>query len=246
VREWVLFLYFPKFQGTFWKALVLSDFGLDASTPGIKSVATLFFEYKLRLGSPVNFFYEEACISANTARMMTRFGYGEDSRVQKLYSWLLEDQRENGGWNVEQAAAGSIAVSEPLAALAALPRAKRTPRMKRAIERGADFYLERKLFQEGRRPPRDWYWFRYPNHYYYDILVGLDVLTQLGYGGDRRLRPALQILRKKRRGDGTWLMERSPPDSQKPKPLVIEPQGRPSKWLTLKALRVLKRVEGAD
>jgi hypothetical protein len=254
VSEWVDFLYFPPFLSTNWRALVLSDFGLDATNPRIKKIADLIFEYKLRRGSPFNFFYEEACISANTARMMTRFGYAEDIRVRKLFDWLLEDQREDGGWNCSQGTPGTLDVWEPLAAFAALPKAKRSAKMEEAISRGAEFYLERKLLEEG-RPYAPWLRLHYPNHYFYDVLVGLDVLTQLGFGGDRRLAPALKILMEKRRSDGTWLMDRSHPDlgagttihpdKKKIKPLVIEEPGQPSKWITLKALRVLKRVEDA-
>jgi len=251
VKEWIDFLYFPVFGATNWKALVLSDLGLDATNPRIKRIANLLFEYKLRLSSPFNFFHEEMCISANTARMLTRFGYADDPRVQRLYQWLIEDQRNDGGWNCSQGTPGTLDVWEPLAAFAALPKSKRSPKMEDAISRGAEFYLERKLFEEGRSYP-PWLRLHYPNHYYYDILVGLDVLTQLGYGGDRRLRPALQILSDRRRPDGTWLMDRLHPDigpktvihpsKEKIRPLEIEPAGRPSKWITLKALRVLKRV----
>src|SRR5207249_4039672 len=79
--------------------------------------------------------------------------------------------------------------------------------MERSISRGAEFYLERKLFEEGRRYA-PWFRFHYPTHYYYDVLVGLDVLTVLGYAGDRRLQPALRILREKRQSDGTWFLDR--------------------------------------
>ena len=254
MREWVDFLYHPPFLSTNWRALVLSDFGLDATNPRIKKIANNIFEYKLRLSSPFNFFHEEACISANTARMMTRFGYADDRRVRMLYEWLLEDQREDGGWNCSQGTPGTLDVWEPLAAFAALPKTKRSPKMEQSISRGAEFYLERALFKEG-RPYAPWLRLHYPNHYFYDILVGLDVLTELGYGGDRRLKPALEILLEKRRRDGTWLMEKSHPDlgpgmiihpdKRKIKPLVVELPGKPSKWITLKALRVLKRVEDA-
>jgi hypothetical protein len=254
VKEWVDFLYFPVFGATNWRALILSDFGLDSTDPRIAKIAELIFEYKLRLSSPFNFFHEEMCISANTARMMTRFGYADDPRVQKLYDWLIEDQRKDGGWNCSQDTPGTLDVWEPLAAFAALPKSKRSSRMEAAIARGAEFYLERQLFEEGRSYP-PWLRLHYPNHYYYDILIGLDLLTEFGYAGDRRLRPALKILEGKRRRDGTWLMDRLHPDigpgttihppKEKIQPLVIEEPGKPSKWITLKALRVLKRVEEA-
>ena len=254
VAEWVDFLYFPPYLATNWRALVLADLGLDSSDARIRKVADLMFEYKLHLGMPFNFFHEEACISGNTARMMTRFGYGEDRRVRKLFDWLIEDQREDGGWNCSQGTPGTLDVWEPLAAFAVVPAAKRSPPMQRAIARGAEFFLERKLFEEGRKYA-PWFRLHYPNHYYYDILVGLDVLTQLGFSSEPRLRPALDLLRQKRRRDGTWAIDRVHPDvgpgiqihrdPKKVKPLVIEPPGQPSKWITLKALTVLKRTEQA-
>jgi hypothetical protein len=253
LKSWIDFLYYPKFRSTNWRALVLADFGLDAKDPRIRKLADLFFEFKLRRGSPFNFYYEEACVVGNTARMLTRFGYADDLRVRKLYDWMLEDQRADGGWNCSQGTPGTLDAWEPLAALAAWPKAKRSPKMAAAIEKGAEFYLERKLLEEG-RPYAPWRRLHYPNHYFYDVLVGLNILTQLGFGGDRRLRPALKILNDQRRSDGTWAMELPNPDfgagqenhqDRKAKPLVIESPGRPSKWLTLQALRVRKRVEEA-
>lgn len=251
LKQWIDFLYYPKYLSTNWRALVLADFGLDSSDPRIRRIADRVFEYKLRLSSPFNFFHEEACIAGNTARMLTRFGFGEDSRVKKLFDWLIEDQREDGGWDCSPGTPGTLDVWEPLAAFASLPRSKRSAKMETSISRGAEFYLRRGLLNEG---PRYAPWLRlhYPNHYYYDFLVGLDVLTQLGFSGDRRLRPALTRLVEKRRSDGTWAIDRAHPDVLGPKaaqyrrgvtPLQIETPGEPSKWLTLKALRVLKRVE---
>jgi len=254
MREWVDFLYYPTYRATNWRALVLADLGLDRSTPGIRRLAENVFNYKLRLGSPFNFYHEEACIVGNTARMLTRFGYFDDPRVRKLYEWLIEDQRADGGWNCSQGTPGTLDVWEPLAALAAVPKRDRSPAIERAVANGVEFYLERRLFREG-PTYAPWLRFHYPNHYFYDLLIGLDLVTELGDAADRRLRPALEVLARKRRRDGTWLLERSHPDvgpgvtihpdPSKSKPLVIEAPGRPSKWVTLKALRVLKRVEAA-
>jgi hypothetical protein len=253
LKGWIDFLYYPKYHSTNWRALVLADFGLDASDPRIKRIADLLFEFKLRLSSPFNFYYEEACVAGNTARMLTRFGYADDFRVRKLFDWLLEDQRKDGGWNCSHGTPGTLDVWEPLAAFASLPKSKRSPKMEEAISKGAEFYLKRRLFHEG---PRYAPWLRlhYPNHYYYDILVGLDVITELGFAGDRRLQPALRLLREKRHRDGTWWIDCLHPDVLGPQaaqyrkgvtPLRVEEPGKPSKWLTMKALRVLKRVKGA-
>lgn len=248
--EWMDFLYYPKYGSTNWRALVLADIGLDSTDPRIRKLANVVFDYKLRLGSPYNYFYEEVCVVGNTARMMTRFGYGDDRRVRKLYDWLVEDQREDGGWNCSQGTPGTLDAWEALAAFACVPKPKRSPQMDRAIAKGAEFYLERKLFEEGRRYA-PWFRLHYPNHYYYDVLVGLDVVTQLGFATDRRLKPALRMLLEERQRDGTWILDKLHPDvvpstprgsrSKKAKPLVIEPPGKPSKWITLKALTVLRR-----
>ncbi|HYM39510.1 MAG TPA: hypothetical protein VEY12_05110 [Thermoplasmata archaeon] len=258
VREWVNFLRFPLYDSSIWKGIVLSDLGLTATEPRVRRFADRIFEYKLHLSSEVNLFTEEVCIVGNVARMLTRFGYGDDRRVRKLYDWMLEDQREDGGWNCSQGTPGTLDAWEPLAAYAALPSSKRPGTIERSISRGAEFYLERRLFHEGRRYA-PWFRFHYPNHYFYDILydilVGLDVITRLGFADDRRLGPALKILSEKRRPDGTWVLDAVHPDvepgagstslTKKYKRFTLEAPGEPSKWITLTALRVLKRVEDA-
>lgn len=254
VKEWVDFMYYPKYGSTNWIALALSDMGLDKSNHGIRKLAGAFFDYKLLLGSPFNFFHEEVCVAGNTARLMTRFGYSDDRRITRLFDWLIEDQRDDGGWNCEQGKGGTLDCWEALAAFAAIPSERRSPKMNESVQRGAEFYLSRQLFREGSKYP-PWLRFHYPNHYYYDILLGLDILTQLGFGGDKRLLPALEIVKKRRMRDGRWKMDRVHPDpnaraggkGSRPvaRPLVIEPEGGPSKWITLRALRVLKRAREA-
>jgi len=251
-KEYLYFLWFPEFSATIWSAIVLGDLGLTSADPRIRRLADRLFEYKLGLSSMINLYHEEMCAVGNTARTLTRFGYGDDPRVRRLYDWILDDQRADGGWNCSQGTPGTLERWEPLAALAALPRPQRSHRMEDAIARGAEFYLARRLCREGARYP-PWFRFHYPNHYFYDVLVGLDLLTRLGYQDDPRLAPALKVLRSKRRRDGTWAIDRANPDApasllhlhvKKVRPLQLEPPGRPSKWVTLSALRVLKRVEG--
>jgi len=254
--RWLSFLLRPGYVATNWRALVLSDLGLTSNDRRIGKVADLFFKYKLGLRSMINIYNEEVCIVGNTARMLTRFGYGEDFRVRKLYDRLVEDQNEDGGWNCFPGDKGTLDSWEALAAYAVLPKEKRTERINRSIERGVEFYLQRKLFDDGEKKYGPWFRFHYPVHYYYDILVGLDFVTKLGYADDRRLRPALKILNNKRWRDGTWRLDKVHPDRgagtgydpnlKNVKPFALEEAGKPSKWITLTALRILKRVEDAS
>ena len=150
---------------------------------------------------------------------------------------------------------GTLDCWEGLSAFAVLPRTKWTRRIKRSVEKGAEFYLKRELFKQGHRRYLPWLRFHYPVHYYYDLLVGLDVITSLGYADDKRLKPSLQILQRKRRTDGTWPLDAVHPDlgagagyrfTKRPRRFALERERRPSKWITLIALRVLKRVERAQ
>jgi hypothetical protein len=247
-------LYGPKYTATNWMALILSDLGMTGADPRVRKTAELFFREWMPDPPAESIFQDEVCIVGNTARMLTRFGYAEDQRVKKLFDRLVEDQKEDGGWHCFKSETGTLDCWEALAAYAALPRQKRTRRINRSIERGVEFYLQRRLFDDGERRYAPWFRFHYPIHYYYDILVGMDVITKLGYADDRRLKPALKILDEKMMRGGVWEIERHHPDlapgakyslRKKARRYVLEPEGRPSKWITLRALLVKKRVEEA-
>jgi hypothetical protein len=79
----------------------------------------------------------------------------------------------------------------------------------------------------------------FPWFYGYNILRGLDVLTKLGYVKDERLNDAVEVLLQKRQSSGAWILESAPIGRMQTN---IEAKGRPSKWVTLIALRVLKRL----
>jgi hypothetical protein len=124
-----------------------------------------------------------------------------------------------------------------------------------AVEKAAEYYLEKEMHVQGSRY-EPWYRFHYPVHYYYDLLVGLDFMTALGYGGDKRLGHAIAGLKRKRTPEGVWNLDAIHPDLEggaadwysahpkhAPTPFALEKVGEPSKMVTLRALTVLKRLE---
>jgi hypothetical protein len=254
LKDWIDFLRFPAYDSTIWQGMVLADLGLTTADPRIRRLADQVMGHHLRTSSPFNLYYEEVCIVGNVARMLTQFGAGDDRRVRRLYAWMLEDQRADGGWNCAADRPGTLDAWEALAAFSVVPKPARSAAMERAIARGAEFYLARGLMRQG-KPYAPWFRFHYPTHYFYDVLVGLDVVTRLGHAGDRRLRPALKLLDEKRRRDGTWAMDRIHPDEvPRPKrgadgksirPLALERAGARSYWITLTALAVQQRVREA-
>src|SRR5213594_1936115 len=243
-------LYRPKYVATNWRLLVLADLGLTRKTPRVAKAVGLFLRRFSGPSGDLGGRGGEVCFTGNALRMLARFGYRKDPRTGAAIDWLVRHQKKDGGWHCFRSRTGTLDCWEALAGFAALPPETRTPPVLRAIERGAEFYLQRRLFREGPTPYRPWFRLHYPVHYYYDILVGLDVLTSLGYGNDPRMGPALDRLEARRNRDGRWNMDALHPDTEDPAyqfrgpfyPLGLEVPGRPSRWITATALTVLKRA----
>ncbi len=246
-------LYWPKYTSTNWMLLILSDLGLTKADPRIAKACDLWIE---RFAKEDGGFSMEGskkghlCIVGNTARALVRFGYADHPKVRSAFEWLVANRDKNGGWSC-YGSGRNLDSWEGISAFAVYPRQKWTEGMKRAVELGAEFYLQRELHQQGAEY-RPWYRFHYPVHYYYDLLVGLDFMTALGHGNDPRLQHALGVLKEKRRPDGKWNLDAVHPDLEgkmaeyyaKPKyaPVAFEKPGEPSKMITLKAMQVLRRV----
>jgi hypothetical protein len=250
-------LYQPKYLSTNWMLLILSDLGLSKSDRGISKACELWIK---AFAKPDGGFGMDGaksshlCVVGNTARALVRFGYADHPRVRSAFEWMVKNSAEKGGWSCF-GSGRNLDSWEPLSAFAVYPRQKWTKGMKQVVEKGAEFFLERELHLQGDHY-EPWYRFHYPNHYYYDLLVGLDFMTALGYGGDRRLRHAVGVLEKKRRPDGRWNLDAVHPDveggmeewfrkhpKRAPVPFTLEKVGEPSKMVTLRALHVLKRLE---
>jgi hypothetical protein len=253
----------PRFTGTHWNMLALADLGATRSIPEVAASAEYWMAKSPLQGGGVGGFGKgkgHHCYTANMARGLIRLGYEDDPRVRKTLEWLVKTVHPKGGWTCRYAKDGpapsrSLDAWEGLGAFAAYPRSKWTAGMKDCVERSAEYYLEHELHVQGERY-EPWYRFHWPVHYYYDLLVGLDCLTALGYGEDRRLGYALELLRKKQRADGRWILDAVQPDydpetaqwfakhpKQRPTPLTFELAGRPSKMITLRALTVLSRLD---
>jgi hypothetical protein len=247
-------LYLPKYSATNWSAIVLADLGMTRSDPRIRRTAELILRLWSEKGWPLGPGGDEICVTGNMVRTLIRFGYLEDSVVRRSIDWIVRSQTKDGGWHCWYRR-GTLDCWEGLAALAEIPPEKRDARVTRSIERGAEFYLRRSLMEEGKVLYPPWYRIHYPTHYYYDILVGLRMLTRLGYGGDRRLRPALDWLEEKQRPDGRWCLDATHPDLDPEltdyslrnpfHSLGFEPPGAPSRWATVEALSVRTAVERA-
>jgi hypothetical protein len=248
-------LYRPKYIVTNWLAIVLAELGMSRRDRRVRRTAEMIIDRWSGRGGDLTGRGGEICVTGNAVRTLIRFGYLDHPVVQRSIGWIVRTQKPDGGWHCFRSRTGTLDGWEGLAALAEIPEAERGAAVRRSIERGAEFYLRHHLMDEGRVRYPPWFRIHYPNHYYYDLLVGLRVLTRLGYGGDRRLARAIRWLRSKRNGDGTWALDAAHPDLDAALagyevrgpvfPIQLEPLRAPSRWATVEALSVLARSEAA-
>jgi len=208
--------------------------------------------------------WDEPCLTGNMIRTLIKFDYSNDPRVRRAIDWLPNDQLEDGGWNCDHPEkkvkhSSFMSTIEPLWAYSEIPRQKWTRKMKQSINDGAEFLLMHHLYKSDNHHWQETYPFftklHFPMYYFYDILHALRVLTKLGYGDDERIRSAVQLLLSKRRPDGAWNLEGDwyregdffyPSGKGRKAPVAIEEVGKPSKWVTLNAYRVLNQTDDLD
>jgi hypothetical protein len=119
-----------------------------------------------------------------------------------------------------------------------------------ARRRGQEYLLERRLFrrrstgeviERDRKGDTAWTRFAFPTWWHYDVLRGLEYLRRAGVAPDERVAEAIDLVASKRDGDGRWPLEVQYPGRM---PIEIdEGEGAPSRWNTLRALRVLRWYE---
>jgi len=189
----------------------------------------------------------EPCINGRTVALGVYFG--QDEGMEALVARLLGEQLEDGGWNCE-AENGSVRSSfastiNVLEGLLAYERATGgSAESIAARRRGEEYLLERKLFRRrstGEVVNPAWLQSSFPVRWRYDVLRALDYFRAAGEAPDPRMDEAVEGLRSKRRPDGTWPLENTHPG--KVHFALEEGDGRPSRWNTLRALRVLRWYE---
>ena len=183
----------------------------------------------------------EPCINGKAVALGAYFGQD----VEGVVARLLGEQLEDGGWNCE-AENGSVRSSfdttiNVLEGLLAYEQATGGSAESVAVRRrGEEYLLERKLFRRrstGEVVNPAWLQFSFPNRWHYDVLRGLEYFRTVGDAPDPRLDEAIELLRSKQQPDGTWLLENTHPGRVH---FALEDgDGLPSRWNTLRALRVL-------
>lgn len=256
-----------SYRATPWQIMVLADLGADPTDERVRRgcdyllrtylAANGAFAAKLPRPVPSKAVH---CHNGEMVYALIYLGYWDDPRVQGMIEW--QTRAITGGNDIQYYKSGTagpsftcgVNSSQPCAwgatkalrGLSAIPGERRTPVIQRAIDTGSEFLLSRDPaiadYPYTERVSSSWFKFGFPLSYQSDMLETTAALVDLGYGRDPRLAHALQFILSKQDEQGRWLMERS----LNGKMLVdIEEKGKASKWVTLRALRTLKRA-GAD
>jgi hypothetical protein len=222
---------------------LLRDLGIDPDAGHVREAILLVrdncrWEYD---GRPFFAGEVEPCINGRTVAIGAYFGQDVDSIVTRL----IGEQLADGGWNCE-VEHGSIRSSfhTTICVLEGLLEHERatggSAQSVSARQRGEEYLLQRRLLRRlstGEVVEPDWLRFSFPPWWHYDVLRALDYFRATGNSPDPRLAEAVDLVRSRQQPDGPWLLENTHPGAVH---FAMEDgDGAPSRWNTLRAMRVL-------
>jgi hypothetical protein len=222
--------------------MLLRDMGLDPASGEARRAVGRVRDHITHYEGGQPFFEGEveACINGRVLNVGAYFG--EPCNV--VLERLLGEQLEDGGWNCASPPSVRSSFHSTICVLEGLLEYERAkgaaPAVTVARVRGEAYLLERRMFRKrssGEVINRDWTRFSFPPGYHYDVLRGLDYLRSAGVEPDDRVAEATLLVQKSRRRDGRWL---SHPHADALDFELAERADEPSRWNTLRALRVLR------
>jgi hypothetical protein len=222
---------------------LLHGFGVDPSSDRVRRAVELVRDQCRweHAGQPFFSGEVEPCINGRTVTLGIYF----DQDMDDLVARLIGEQLEDGGWNCE-VENGSVRSSfattiNVLEGLLAHERATGgSPESIAARHRGEQYLLERKLFRRkssGDVVNPSWLRFSFLTRWHYDVLRALEYFRSIGDPPDSGIDEAIHLLRSKKQPDGTWLLENT--HAGKVHFELEEGDNKPSRWNTLRALRVI-------
>lgn len=253
-----------KYRGTVWQLIILASLRADPQDPRVQRACDFILEWSQDRKSG-GFSYRGTqqnggqhsgvipCLSGNMVWSLIRLGRLEDPKVQEGIQWITTYQRCDDGvdtapkeWPYEKFTqcwgrhTCHLGVVKALKAFAEIPPPQRNTEVRRFIHEGAEYLLKHHLFKRShdlRRVAKPkWKRLGFPHMWDTDVLEMTDILLRLSYH-DPRMQDAIEHILSKQDEQGRWLMEETWNGRFQ---VNIEHKGKPSKWVTMMALRALK------
>jgi len=256
--------FYAKYTGTAWQLIILAELGADGADERVRRACEAVLRdaqdaesggFSTARGKKAGGGLHSSvipCLTGNLTFSLIRLGMLDDPRVQRAVDWITTYQRFDDaegeaptGWPYEPLEicwgrhTCHMGAVKALKALAEVPHERRTPAVQGTIAAGAEFMLRHHIHKRSHDLAKlskpGWRRFGFPLMYQTDVLEILGILTGLGVW-DERMDDALALVAAKPDAQGRWKLE----DTFNGRFVVdIEAKGRPSRWITLHALRVL-------
>ncbi len=264
--------YNPKYSSTAWSIILLAQLGASPARDQRIEQACKYLLDHMAEGGQFTTSSSGApsgtvdCLQGNLCWSLMEMGV-DDPRLKKAYEWMartvtgdgiapMEDRDApvryyaykcgpNFACGVNNKSACAWGGCKVMLAFSRWPVQRRTALIKKAIQRGAEFFFSvdpataNYPTRLGDKPSRNWWKFGFPVFYITDLLQLAEALVGLGYGQDPRLANTLDLIRDKQDEKGRWLLEY---DYTGKMWVDFGKKKAPNKWVTLRALRVLKAV----
>jgi hypothetical protein len=260
--------YASKYRGTAWQLTFLDQLGADPEEPRVRAAGAYVLAHsQARTGGfAVSGVASEKppppslvvhCLTGNLLRALIGFGWLDDERVERAIDWQVATIAGEGDahWNALTPGPGfrcganeglpcAWGATKALLALARIPPERRSSAVGGAIEVAVEFLLSRDpavadypMGYGNTKPNGSWFRLGFPSGYVADVLQVLEAVVEAGAGRDPRLDHAIEWILAQQDGDGRWANRYA----YAGKMIVdIDAPGAPSRWVTLRACRVLR------
>ncbi len=258
--------YTSKYKGAVWQLIILAELGADGNDEKVRNACEFILEYSQDNESGGFSVWHSVkkgggrhsgvipCLTGNMVWSLIKLGYLHDPRVKRGIDWITTYQRfDDGisnrpkGWPYDKTAGSCfgrhschMGVVKSLKALAGIPVENRSKDVKVTIEEAVEYLLKHHVFKRSHDLTKvskpGWLRFGFPLMYQDDVLEILGILTSLGVK-DERMQEAVDLVVSKQDEEGHWMLDKTFNGRFHTN---IERKGKPSKWITLNALKMLK------
>lgn len=243
--QWGGGVYTPKWISTTYTLLLLRHFEPEPTDERVRAAVERVGD-RVEMRGPFFDYASEMCITGMALALRSYFldDVGDPPQIE----YILGQQRDDGGWNCHVSSDRSsfnttLSVLEGLVEYEHVVGGDRT--LTEARAKAHEYLLDRRLMyslRTGELINKRWLLMSFPPRWFYDVLRALDYMRAAGMEPDPRMDEAVEVVRQKRRRDGTWPLQNRHPGKEHFQ--MEEGSGKPSRWNTLRVLRVLRWYAG--